>query len=92
MKSITEGDLILWGGSLPPDIDVDTDVPRIRRWDLTLVHGERDQFIAEDAVERERERLEALGVAHDVATFDGGHRLDDTTLQALAKHDRSPHT
>ena len=36
--------------------------------------------------------LEALGVAYDVATFDGGHRLDDTTLQALAEHDRSPHT
>jgi len=90
--SITEGDLILWGGSLPPDIDIKTDVPRIRRWDLTIVFGQRDEFIEEGAVDREHERLEALGVSRHVLTFDGGHRLDDATLHTLAADHRSPHT
>ena len=90
--SIAPGDLVLWGGSLPPDIDVDTDVPRIRRWNLTIVFGERDEFIADGAVEHERERLEALGLSYNVVTFDGGHRLDNATLRTLAKDDRSPHT
>ena len=90
--SITEGDLILWGGSLPPDINAETDVPRIRDWNLILVYGERDEFIADGTVEREQKRLDALGVSYDVLTFDGGHRIDDATLQTLAEGDRSAHT
>ncbi len=90
--SITQGDLILWGGSLPPDISAETDVPRIRRWDLTIVFGERDEFIADGAVENERSRLDALGISYDIVTFDGGHRLDDATLRTLAERDRSAHT
>jgi predicted esterase len=90
--SIPPGELILWGGSLPPDIDTDIDLPRIRRWNLTIVFGERDEFIAEGVVERERERLEALGIAYMVLSFDGGHRLDDATLRTLADDNRSPHT
>lgn len=90
--SIAPGDLVLWGGSLPPDIDVDTDVPRIRRWNLTIVFGERDEFIADGAVEHERKRLETLGLSYNVVTFDGGHRLDNATLRTLAEDDRSPHT
>lgn len=90
--SLTEADLILWGGSLPPDMDTDIDIPRIRPWNLTIVYGQRDEYIQESAVEREHERLDALRVSRRVVTFDGGHRLDGATLQALAADTNSPHT
>lgn len=77
-------DLILWGSSIPPDLDPDADLERLRACSLTFVMGERDEFASNDAIEREKERLARLGLSYELMTFDGGHRMDDDTLVKIA--------
>lgn len=76
--------LILWGSALPPELEDQTSLGALTRMRVTLVRGSRDGVLAYEAWNAQQERLRRLGVAYDVLTFDGGHRLDDDTLRALA--------
>ena len=77
--------LVLWGSPLPPELGTEAAaVAALREMRLTLVGGSRDQFFTEKVWAEERTRLRALGIDFDELSFEGGHRLDDDTLRALA--------
>ncbi len=76
--------LTLWAGGVPPDLDLARHRERLERVELTLVVGERDEFLDERRVAAEAERLRSAGLAHRLVSFAGGHRLDDATLARLA--------
>ena len=75
--------LVLWGSPLPPELGTEA-VATLRETRLTLVGGSRDEFFTAKVWEDERTRLRALGLVFDELHFEGGHRLDDDTLRALA--------
>ncbi|HET7564787.1 MAG TPA: alpha/beta fold hydrolase [Gemmatimonadaceae bacterium] len=77
--------LVLWGGLLPPDLDLAIHGPRLARMQLTLVAGSRDEYIAPAMLDAETARIERAGVPCARMMFDGGHRLDRTVLRALAE-------
>ncbi len=71
--------LVLWGGGVPPDLDL----VRLRetlRAPLHLMVGSEDPYVTADAVAREVARLEQAGVPHRLTRFAGGHRVDVTAL------------
>lgn len=76
--------LVLWGGTVPPDLDVERLRANLRGAPLVIAVGDRDQFITADQVRAESARLDALGLAVDLRRFPGGHGVDRTTLAALA--------
>jgi predicted esterase len=57
--------------------------------DLHLAVGTRDEWIPEDRVEALLQRLAEHEVEVTRHTFDGGHRLDDDLLRALAGSGRT---
>ena len=75
--------LVLWGGGVPPDLDLATDGGFLRRTTLTLVHGTTDEYATAAVVAEQEARLRAHAVPYVALTFDGGHRLDADTLRAL---------
>ena len=75
---------ILWGSSMAHDVDIASDDAPLRRVETIIVAGTRDIFATPRAVERETERLTSAGLAFRHLSFDGGHRLDDDTLRAIA--------
>lgn len=77
--------LVLWAGGVPPDLDLDRVAPRLRVLDLVLVYGTRDQYLSQSHVTQELARLDRHDIPHRIVTFEGGHRLDNDTLRALAK-------
>ncbi len=77
--------LILWGETLPPELDDEALAP-LRAMRVTLVAGRRDEFYSAEKWEEQRARLGRAGVGFEELTFDGGHRLDDDTLLAIARH------
>jgi len=77
--------LVLWGGAVPPELDSVEAFEPLRATRLTLVCGARDRLFSAEARREQLERLGALGVAFTEIGFDGGHRLDDDTLAALAE-------
>jgi predicted esterase len=74
--------LILWGGAVPPDVDVEGD--RDDFVGLSYVVGDRDPYVTPARIAEERARIEAAGLMFRIRTFAGGHRLDDGMLRDLA--------
>ncbi len=67
--------LILWGGEVPPDLDL---IAARERWsgtELTLVAGRADQFITPKVLARDEARLREHGIAYRVERFEGGHEI-----------------
>jgi predicted esterase len=76
--------MVLWGGSVPPDLDVERLRTSLRGAPVVLVAGDRDQYVTADQVRNEEARLVGLGLGVDVRTFPGGHAVDRTVLATLA--------
>lgn len=75
--------LVLWAGQIPPELDLTALAARVAE-PIVLAYGTRDEHAQWMQVDAMRERLQQAGVAHDVRTFDGGHRMDRDLLAALA--------
>jgi predicted esterase len=75
--------LILWGGLLPPDSDLSRGAAALRGGRLTLVLGNRDQYVDAAMLAAERVRLDAVGIPYDVIEFDGGHAVSRAVFPRL---------
>lgn len=71
--------LILWGGEVPPDLDLE----RLRVPKLTLVYGTRDEFFTPKVVAANEARLRDQELPYELISFEGGHALDVETLKRL---------
>ncbi|HET7248955.1 MAG TPA: hypothetical protein VFI79_03850 [Gemmatimonadales bacterium] len=77
--------LILWGGEVPPDLDL---VRARERWDGTavlFVAGSGDPFITPKVLVRDQQRLEEHGIAYQVKRFEGGHEIREEVLALIAE-------
>lgn len=75
--------LILWGGGLPPDLDLDAHAAGFQSLDVTLVLGRQDPYVTGDDLVALEHRLESHDIAPHSITFDGGHHLDPAVLTQL---------
>jgi predicted esterase len=76
--------LVLWAGGVPPDLDLSVHGAALSNAGLTVVVGDRDEFISEEAVQDQAARLEAAGVRFDLRRFSGGHRIPAPVLDSLS--------
>ena len=76
--------IILWGGYLPDDFDLDRGPDRLRSATLILVRGLDDRYISEEAHASQEARLKTLGIPFHTFTHAGGHELDGALLAEVA--------
>ncbi|MGE0556309.1 MAG: alpha/beta hydrolase [Gemmatimonadales bacterium] len=76
--------LVLWGGTTPPDLDLERLRSNLLGAPIAMVVGDRDQFLTAEHVRAEDERLKGVGLTVDSRTFPGGHMVDPTVLATLA--------
>jgi len=69
---------------MPPEIDLVTTGTAVRAAETLVVVGARDIYATPKVVARENGRLDAAGFPYRFISFDGGHRLDDDVLRAIA--------
>lgn len=77
--------LVLWGASLPGDLDMDAFARRMEGNEVILVRGEADRLHAQEAEARDLERLQEVGVRVRPLRHPGGHRVDAGVLRALVE-------
>ena len=76
--------IILWGGYLPDDFDLDRGLDRLRSATLVLVRGLDDPYISEEVHASQEKRLQELGVPFQSVTHPGGHQLNAALLADVA--------
>lgn len=77
--------LIVWGGEVPPDLDLgETRVnQRLRDSHVTLVYGSNDQYFTPKVVLATEARLTEYAIPFERREFDGGHEIHEATLRGL---------
>ena len=77
--------LILYGGEVPPDLDLAAARERWGRTELILAAGSHDSYITPKILARDEERLRSHGIEYRVERFDGGHEVLPEVLQRIAE-------
>jgi predicted esterase len=73
---------VAWAGQIPPDID--PSAFRKLSEGITIVTGNADDLAPWIAEGDHAGRLQAVGIKPEHLTFEGGHRMDRLTLDAIA--------
>ncbi len=76
--------LILWGGELPPDLDLAAAGARFGALDVVVVRGSGDELISAKVVKGIATRLKEHQVTNRLVEFEGGHEIDEEVLGAVA--------
>ena len=76
--------LLLWGGFLPPDLDLARPDLFLQATPLTIVMGESDEFAKPEAVAAAERALASARLPATVRRFAGGHRILPDVLREVA--------
>lgn len=76
--------LVLWGAAPPVDLAREAR-RRMAGLRVRLVHGTTDRLVNPEALAASAARLREDGAEVTIESFEGGHRLDDSVLAALAQ-------
>ncbi len=76
--------LILYGGEVPPDLDLAAARTRWEHLALTLVAGSEDPYITPKVLARDEARLREHDIAYRVEHFAGGHEIRADVLRQIA--------
>jgi predicted esterase len=74
--------LILWAGSLPPDLHFPEELTKTMR--IQFVAGDADEFIKEEQVNEYRQLFREKKLSIEIIRFQGKHEIHEPTLTALA--------
>ena len=75
--------LALWGGTVPPDLDLERLRSSLRNGSILMAIGDRDQFLTTQSVRNDQARITGIGLPAVVRQFSGGHVVDRSTLVAI---------
>jgi predicted esterase len=76
--------LVLWAGTLPPDIFPLPATSPLRAATVTMVVGTSDEHVTPLVAADQEALLRGEKLAYDVRRFDGGHAMDTRLLRELA--------
>src|SRR5215510_403509 len=75
--------LVLWGGEVPPDLDLARARERWEHTQLLFVVGSRDRFITPKVLAHDEQRLQKHGIDYRVERFEGGHEIVEEVLDRI---------
>jgi len=76
---------VLWGETVPPDLDLGEHGAALSASDLQLVAGDSDEVFSPEAVGANEKRLTEANVPFRSHGYAGGHRVDAGMLKLLAE-------
>ena len=82
--SVRADRLILWGGLLPPDLDLDAHSGVFGSLELITVSGDADPHLPASALADQRARLARHGLVAREVSYEGGHEVRGEVLGSLS--------
>ena len=80
---IQVNNLVLWSGAVAHDIDLSKLKVRRANLHIWVVFGTSDLYLKSDEVAAQVSDLRTAGFEPEYDSFDGGHQIDQTTLQEV---------
>lgn len=78
--------LIVWGSVIPPDMNWETDVQKLRDLKWHYVAGDKDEFLSDKRRVEQLEVLERSGIKPNSIHYKGGHDILEEPLFLLNKN------
>ena len=75
--------LILWGGEVPPDLDLARARERWKDTTVLFVVGSGDHFITSKVLAQHEQRLTKHGIVYRTERFEGGHEIREEVLERI---------
>ncbi|MCF6351567.1 MAG: dienelactone hydrolase family protein [Cyclobacteriaceae bacterium] len=75
--------LILWGGTLPPDLNKENILGRMKNKKLIQVVGKKDPYINADKIKELKALVNNYQLSADYKMYEGGHDIEATVLKEL---------
>ena len=82
--SVRADRLILWAGTIPPEVDLWKIKAHYPALEVILVVGTKDQFAKPGMIREDEERLEKSELHYQKVRFEGKHELHPPTLRKLS--------
>ena len=76
--------LILWAGTFPVDVDLSIHGNRFRAIHVTVVYGDKDEYLEYLKPEDYKKMLDTAGFNYNIVTFEGKHEMNAEVLQKIA--------
>lgn len=76
--------LVLWGGGIPPDVNLNENKTLINSLGLTMIIGDKDEFVPSEKLDAEEERLKAAGIDYNLIRYEGNHFITTELLERFA--------
>jgi predicted esterase len=77
--------LILWGGGIPPDVDLAASKELFNSSEFSITAGDKDEFISSELLKEELKKLDENKILYKFYGFTGGHEINAEILRQL-KH------
>jgi predicted esterase len=81
--SATADRLIMWGGLLPPDLDLAASADAFRSLELIVAAGDSDAHLSTTSLADQRERLAKYGLQAREVSYSGGHEILGEALRLV---------
>jgi predicted esterase len=75
--------LILWGGFVPDDVNSEPAINILSFVKPLMVLGDKDEFISEDNLQKEVQRLNKIKLSHEVFCYEGKHEIKAEILRQI---------
>ncbi len=77
--------LILWAGTIPPDLDLNFAKTNYQKFSTTIAYGLNDEFIGGIELEEMKVRINQLGIDPHFEIFNGKHEINTEALRRIAE-------
>ncbi|MGE0635641.1 MAG: alpha/beta hydrolase [Bacteroidia bacterium] len=77
--------LILWAGTFPVDVELSIHGKRFREIPVTVVYGDKDEYLEYLKPEDYKKMLGAAGFNYNIVTFEGKHEMNAEVLKEVAE-------
>jgi len=82
-ENISFDRLILWAGSIPPDLDYDIARSKFNRGQVDIIYGDQDQYINPEHLAIQEKAVRKLKIHPRITVFHGKHSLVPKVLEKL---------
>lgn len=76
--------LVLWGGGIPPDVELSQNRSLLNSLSLKMIIGDKDEFVTPEKLTAEEDRMKTAGIKYKLIRYEGYHSITAELFERFA--------